>query len=120
MCMTGRRAGLLEADLADLGVARPEPVEAPRFDTPAALLGGLYVLEGSRLGGAVLRRRLPPGAVSRFLGAAAPDGAWTRLLALLEDKLDRGDELAAAVEVARAVFRCFERAGSRDLETLLA
>jgi heme oxygenase len=115
-----RRAGLLEADLAELGVAGPEPVEPPRFETGAALLGGLYVLEGSRLGAAVLRRRLAPGAPSRFLGAVTPDGAWARLLALLDGQLDRDGELAAAVQAARAVFRCFERAGSRDLETLLA
>jgi heme oxygenase len=112
-----RRAHLLLADLADLGADARPPVPAPAFDTAPALLGGLYVLEGSRLGGAVLRRRLPAAAPARFLAAAAPQGSWGRLLALLETKLHRQADLAEAVAAARAVFRCFERAGTADLET---
>jgi heme oxygenase (biliverdin-IX-beta and delta-forming) len=65
------RAPLLEADLDDLGVtegdarlARPEAAEMAWWiedlaaRDPVAVLGVLYVLEGSTLGGAVLRRHL--------------------------------------------------------------
>jgi len=65
------RAPLLEADLDDLGVtedevriARPEAVamaawvEGLAARDPVAILGVLYVLEGSTLGGAVLRHHL--------------------------------------------------------------
>ena len=114
-----RRGHLLTADLADLGVAPARPIKPPPFDTPAALLGGLYVLEGSRLGGAVLRRRLPPGSPSRFLSAPAPNASWSRLLALLERELGRESDLAAAVAAAQAVFGSFERAGKTDLERRL-
>jgi heme oxygenase len=114
-----RRAGLLEADLAELGVARPAPIAPPVFDTEAALLGGLYVLEGSRLGAAVLRRRLAAETPARFLAAASPQGAWPGLLTLLEERLSREGELDEAVGAARAVFRCFELAGSREVDAQL-
>ncbi len=114
-----RRAHLLTADLADLGAEPSRPIEPPPFTARAATLGGLYVLEGSRLGGAVLRRRLPPGAPMRFLSAPAPNGAWSRLVALLEHELGREADLVEAIAAARAVFSAFERAGSRDVETPL-
>jgi len=68
------------------------------------------VLEGSRLGGAVLARRVPAELPRAFLGATHPPGAWRELLA----RIDRcglapqvqGDCTAAA----KAVFRAFERA----------
>jgi heme oxygenase len=65
------RTPLLEADLDDLGateeearLARPEAIELAGWiqglaaSDPVAVLGVLYVLEGSTLGGAVLRRHL--------------------------------------------------------------
>ena len=65
------RIPLLEADLDELGVtedearmARPEAtemalwIESLAARDPVAILGVLYVLEGSTLGGAVLRRHL--------------------------------------------------------------
>lgn len=62
------RADDLRADLAFLGVPFDPPGPAARrlrdrvgrARTPGALLGTLYVFEGSRLGGAVLSRRLGP------------------------------------------------------------
>ena len=66
-----QRTPLLEADLDDLGateaearMARPEAmllavwIEDLAARDPVAILGVLYVLEGSTLGGAVLRRHL--------------------------------------------------------------
>ncbi|MFL1501338.1 biliverdin-producing heme oxygenase [Pseudomonas sp. O64] len=38
--------------------ALPRCCELPTFDTPAACLGALYVLEGATLGGQVLRRKM--------------------------------------------------------------
>ena len=54
---------------------------APNFSGLPALLGGLYVIEGSRLGGALLKRGLPAGTSARFLNAPAEPGAWRRLIA---------------------------------------
>lgn len=114
-----RRGGLIEADLIALGATLRMSVPAPPFATRAALLGGLYVLEGSRLGGAVLRKRVAPGAPTKFLSAPSPQGAWSRLLALLEHELGREADLAEAIASARAVFSAFARAGNRDVETPL-
>ena len=63
-----RRSELLKADLAELGINPPRG-QAPPLPFEADLLGGIYVLEGSRLGGAVLSSRHPAGAPSRFLAA---------------------------------------------------
>ena len=110
-CWPERRRGhLLAADLAALGAAPGPPVAPPAFAGEAALLGGIYVLEGSRLGGALLRRSLPDGAPCRFLAAPQPPGAWRNLLAKLDSVLIGEREIDSAVDSARRVFRCFAAA----------
>lgn len=55
-----RRAGLLSADLADLGMdasALPDCPDLPEVGGPARAFGCLYVLEGSTLGGQVVVRQ---------------------------------------------------------------
>ncbi|RYD87558.1 MAG: hypothetical protein EOP61_35345 [Sphingomonadales bacterium] len=109
------RAPLIRADLADLGCS--DVVEMP-FDGLASdpeLLGGAYVLEGSRLGGALLQREVKPGLPTRFLGQGSSSG-WRALLTVLETKLRSPEEIAAAVKGARAVFACFEAAAGREVE----
>ena len=115
-----RRADQLSADLAELGVPRPAPLPPPPFASDFALLGGLYVLEGSRLGGSILSSRAPAGAPSRFLRAEAAAGAWRSLLALLDDQLGHRFALDSAIAAARATFRCFERSARFVLEPVLA
>lgn len=108
-----RRAALLAADLADLGAAaraRPHPLLDLELGEPAAVLGALYVLEGSRFGSAVLARRLPPAAPARFLGAAAEPDRWRVLVAAMDRHLGSEPALAAAVACARAVFAAFAAA----------
>jgi heme oxygenase len=52
--------GCLESDLAALGEAAPDVVATPRAPMNAdAALGLAYVVRGSRLGAAVLRKRVP-------------------------------------------------------------
>jgi heme oxygenase len=111
-----RRATLLVADLADLGVS-PSAGEAPRLFEPAALLGAAYVLEGSRLGGALLKRGLPEAAPRRFLEAPQEPGAWRKLMALLDEFLYEPDIIATARCAAIDIFGLFERAGRRQLES---
>lgn len=105
-----RRADLLLADLNDLGLTAPAPVEPPVLTSEAEVLGAVYVLEGSRLGGAVLFRTAPFDAPRRFL---EPDGTgprWRSLVALLDARLIDTDQIDAAVRSARSVFRCFHEA----------
>ena len=112
-----RRSALLEADLIALDETVPEQVAAPFFSSPASVLGGVYVLEGSRLGGALLKRGLPAGSPRRFLDAPQNAGSWRKLLENLDASLYRADDLAAAVKAAREVFQRFEAGGQRYLET---
>jgi heme oxygenase len=98
------RAGPLAADLAALDCPMPSAraVEIPPGQ--GARHGALYVLEGSRLGGAVLSRTVPAGLPRAFLGATHPHGAWRALLALLDTAgLDRQAMLAGA----RSAFAAF-------------
>jgi heme oxygenase len=108
-----RRAPLLLADLAILGaepVVRLEPAEIRQ---EPELAGALYVLEGSRLGGAVLAKRVPSALPATFLSAPQAPGRWTRFAMSLDQLLDTPPKLAAAAAAALAVFRQFELAAEQ-------
>jgi heme oxygenase len=111
-----QRTGLLCADLEEIGESCPEADERWAFPDEAALLGALYVLEGSRLGGAVLRRDVPDHLPKRFLSAPAPPGAWRGLGALLDRELRDSQKLDRAILAARQVFNSFAAAGADQLE----
>lgn len=109
-----RRGDLLRADLADLNVTLPEPFFAPDFiSVKASMLGAIYVLEGSRLGGAVLKRTVPGHFPRRFLEARQAAGSWRTLLQALDEFLIRPGDLDAAITAAREVFARFEQAARR-------
>lgn len=108
-----RRSGRLCADLEALGAEVPAPLIAPTFSTAAEIWGGIYVLEGSRLGGALLRRSVAPDFPVGFLGAAHPRGAWRSFLLKLNAYLVRRTEIALATAAAQRVFLLFEQAGLR-------
>lgn len=105
-----RRSDALRRDLADFDLPVPKAVTAPGFDGEASMLGGLYVLEGSRLGGAVLRRQVGPGFPRWFLDSVHAPGRWPALIGLLDRKLSGPDALERAVDAALASFGMFERA----------
>lgn len=106
-----RRGDAIRADLADFGCNDVSEQPFDGFTTPAAVLGGAYVLEGSRLGGAVLRNQVSDGFPTRFL-ANGSSGSWRALLAVIEQKLTPPEEIHEAVKGARSVFACFEAAAA--------
>ena len=111
-----RRGDLLRADLAALNVTLPEPFPVPSFlSIKASMLGAIYVLEGSRLGGAVLKRTVPGHFPRRFLEARQAAGSWRHLLQTLDDLLIRPDDLDAACAVATEVFARFRIAAEARL-----
>ena len=112
-----RRGALLAQDLSRLGLPPPAPVPPPPFADAAALLGGIYVLEGSRLGAAVLRRGLPDSLPQAFLCAPQPRGAWAKLLAKLDSALNGEGELISAVTSAKRTFDCFAAAAQQGKDT---
>jgi heme oxygenase len=111
-----RRSGFILADLAELGIDTPPGIPPPPLADEAAILGAAYVLEGSRLGGAFLKRSLAPQAPSRFLAAPQEPGAWRKLLARLDESLYDAARVEAACETAKQVFKRFEIAGRLYLE----
>lgn len=113
-----RRAHLLLADLADLSVTAPEPFAKPSFISgTASILGAIYVLEGSRLGGAVLKRAVPDRFPTKFLEARQNAGNWRRLLEILDHCLSRQSDLEAAILAAKEVFARFELAAAAQWES---
>ncbi|HEY0627545.1 MAG TPA: biliverdin-producing heme oxygenase [Allosphingosinicella sp.] len=112
-----RRSHLLIADLEALIAPAPEPIPPPLFPDQASVMGGIYVLEGSRLGGAVLKRSIAEGAPRQFLAADQGRGSWRILLEKLDIFLYRSDLIEAAADAAKSVFQRFEAGGLRYLET---
>jgi heme oxygenase (biliverdin-IX-beta and delta-forming) len=110
-----RRGEALRGDLRDLGggLGMVTPVV---FAGDAEILGGIYVLEGSRLGGSVLKKLLPQGAPRRFLDGDQEPGSWRKLLEKLEEALYDSARLDAATNAALRVFARFETAarGAED------
>ena len=109
-----RRADLLRDDLDRLGHDAPAPEDVAIPSTPAAMLGAAYVLEGSRLGGALLARQVGADLPRRFL-AGERNASWRGFVGQLDRRLEAPTDLADAIASARTVFAAFERAGRRTL-----
>jgi len=118
------RIPLLEADLDELGVtedearmARPEAtemalwIESLAARDPVAILGVLYVLEGSTLGGAVLRRHLASafGLTDAGLRYYSPYGIhpkphWVAFSQRMDAAVTDADEADRVVAAASETF----------------
>lgn len=109
----------LMEDLAALGEALPEPLAVERQGGEAFRWGALYALEGSRLGGAMLERRVPPGLPRAYLSSVHGKGGWIAFQDALDKAADDGGEdwIDGAIQGADAAFALFaagaaaERAG---------
>ena len=90
----------------------PAPDEAPTPATEAERWGLQYVLEGSKLGGELLSRRVAEGLSQRYLSAGHGKGDWVRFQAELQSAANEGGagwrELAG--QAARLAFERFETA----------
>lgn len=109
------RTDALLSDLSRLG-GTPRLLDAPALTDRAAVLGTLYVLEGSRLGAAYLLRQVRQcsdpviSGNTAFLAHGAGRALWPGFLAILESHAgDIGDE-ADIVAPARRAFALFEEA----------
>lgn len=116
------RSQLLHQDLLALGLderaiaALPQPRELPAMDSLPALLGCMYVMEGSTLGGRVigpqLERRLglrDGRGYSYFLGHGAATGRlWTAFRTRMEQELV-AEQHDAAIAAAGTCFRSLSR-----------
>lgn len=115
------RSGLLEGDLAALGVTEemrrqlPLCEKAPRLANAARALGALYVIEGSALGGAQIARALKSllepfdGAGRRFFSNdGQPSRGWPVLLARIEQLAGDDDRERELIAAAVETFQIFE------------
>jgi heme oxygenase len=114
-----RRSDLLRSDLADLHLA-PQISPGPRLLQSSEVLGAIYVLEGSRLGGRVLSSKVGAGLPVRFLATPSLPGAWPDFLSILRQRLASEGELRSAGAAASSCFRFFETAAFKELEPIRA
>lgn len=112
----GRTAALGE-DLAALGIAMPDTLPFPLCADDAVRWGAIYVIEGSRLGGAMLARSVPAGLPAAYLSARHGPGGWRNIQAALDGAADGEDAAwrARAIAAARATFAAYRAAA--DTET---
>lgn len=110
-----RRAALWR-DLEILGQTPAPSVVFVAPDGPAPMLGMAYVLEGSRLGGAVLLRRAlggphsMPSTATEYLRHGAGSGLWQSFLATIEAAGFNTADLAKMTAGAVLAFGAFENA----------
>ena len=104
------RTHALHSDLAELAVARPVELECVLPEGQAARWGGIYVLEGSRLGGAFLSRQVAEGLPKAYLSAIHGAGQWKAIQKAIDDH-DTGEAWRAeALAGAKALFAAFAKA----------
>ncbi|QDX26659.1 biliverdin-producing heme oxygenase [Sphingomonas suaedae] len=113
---TRRRADLLREDLSDLGEPEPDPALL-EIGAAERALGAIYVLEGSRLGGAMLARSVPPDLPGRFIRSTPAPQRWRTLIGLLDEHLVTPMQRDAAVDAAKEVFALFANSAERQKRT---
>jgi heme oxygenase len=109
-----RRSDMLTADLSALGLVSRPPLGVADFSSQDELWGAAYVLEGSKLGGAILARLVPDTLPSAYLSHQGPKGAMKAFMERLGDAhiIDEDRAIAAA----RSIFDHFRRAAELELE----
>jgi heme oxygenase len=108
-----RRRQSLVVDLAHLGGNARAAADCVPFVSvaePAAIAGVLYVMEGSRLGGRLIARSLPPDLPQTYLNPPGESPSWPALLARLEEILTDAGKVETAIRAALATFGRFAEA----------
>jgi heme oxygenase len=112
-----RRSDMLRADLRALGLSMPPLLPFASLSTDDALWGVVYVLEGSKLGGAMLAKRVATHFPSTYLAFQGPKGAMKAFM----DHLDANTAVdqERAIVAASTVFAAFRTAAELELEILV-
>jgi len=108
--LTALEHDLLELNLAPLPLSAALPAEVvPPASEDAALLGYLYVIEGSKLGARMLGRQIAstlPTAPRRFFSAASDPSSWADFCAYADARCPPARQ-AEAVKAALTMFDFF-------------
>ena len=112
-----QRTGLLAEDLWAFGHDPPDPMIVTGGSGLAEKFGLLYVMEGSRLGGHLLSRRVGRGFSKQFLSAVHLPGEWRAFIEALEDRaeVENGRWLEGAVAGASRGFDLYALSARRAL-----
>ena len=113
------RLPMLAQDLAALGESLPAPLPMESRPGEAFRWGALYALEGSRLGGAMLERRVAPGLPRAYLSSVHGRGGWVAFQQSLDAAAAEGDDawVDGAIAGAEAAFALFAAAASTERGT---
>lgn len=103
-----RRSAALLRDLAIRGLVASSAAPLPHFSTDAEVLGAAYVLEGSRLGGAMLVRAVGLGLPTACFAPGNP-ADWRAFISLIDERLSSDVSLADAISATLVVFALFEQ-----------
>lgn len=115
-----RRTAALAADLAALGASGGPRTDIVLPATRPALVGIAYVLEGSRLGGAMLVRAVAPalrGVATAYLDHGAGHGLWPRFVATINALDFTPADTEAAIGAANGTFALFAAGFARAVTT---
>jgi heme oxygenase len=104
------RTPLIETDLRTLGIAVPSPLPFPAPATVAAAFGTAYVIEGSRLGGGMLAKRVGPDLPTAYLSETHLSGEWRGFLAALDRAAEGEEWIADMTAAAQATFDLYRKA----------
>ncbi|MCC2099194.1 MAG: biliverdin-producing heme oxygenase [Hyphomicrobiales bacterium] len=110
-----RRTAALQADLDELDVSLPELLFCPELQGRGAMLGAMYVLEGSRMGayaiGGFLDKNTAEHLPRRFIVHGRDRSLWPafkqRLSTQCLSTRETGDALAAAQDTFRVFIAAF-------------
>ena len=111
------RTEAILSDLKKLG-GRIRPLQAPMLCDPFAVLGTLYVLEGSRLGAAYLLKTVKNASdpmvagTTAYLGHGAGQHLWASFLSILESHAEELIDEDDLVHPARRAFDLFATAAN--------
>lgn len=117
------RLPALQADLELVAATPyPYPLVPPQLENAPQTLGGLYVLLGSHLGGRVIHKALKKNTQLREIpdfhffaaGKSFPSREWPQFCRLLDQYVVTEEEMKAAAEGARVVFRFFHAVYAAD------
>jgi heme oxygenase len=113
-----RKSNRLLQDLQAVGVSTPPTwyTHLPAIENLSAALGCFYVLEGSVLGGAIIKKiiqeqcpQLPENAFGFFSGYDQQNGMqWRKFLEQFDSLLEDAAKQSAAITAATDCFKKFE------------
>lgn len=110
------RTPSLVSDLVMLECVMPPALTFDGSTCEAVCWGFLYVVEGSRLGGAILAKRVGAGLPTTYLASLHQAGEWRAFATAIEVEAMRHDAawLDDAVRGAHECFDLYRRAAQED------